>query len=272
MTCQDIKEKFPDFLTGDLSQEDKEQVQSHIAACASCREELESLSAVWTKLGVLPEEQPPSTLRTRFYSMLEDYKNDLAETNAKPGLWNRLHNRLKPIWTGQPVFQFSFALIFLFVGLAAGYFITGNRGRPTEVAQLRQEVQNMRQTLAVSLLDKQSAIDRLRGVNLSQGMEAPDSTLLEALLDTLNSDPNVNVRLAAVDALYLFYDNPVVKEGVLQALSLQTSPLVQVALIDMIIDVQERRAVESLKHLIQNETLNPYVKQHAELGLQKIGM
>ncbi|MGD2294521.1 MAG: HEAT repeat domain-containing protein, partial [Candidatus Aminicenantes bacterium] len=244
----------------------------HIAGCPACREELERLSAVWTKLGVLPEEQPPSSLRPRFYSMLEDYKSRMAEKKQKPPLGDLFRDWLKSIRAVRPAFQFSFALVFLCVGLAAGFILTGGRGRPAEVAQLRQELQSIKQTLAVSLLEKQSAIDRLRGVNLSYRMDKPGSTLLEALLDTLNSDSNVNVRLAAVDALYLFYDNPTVRAGVIQALSEQTSPLVQVALIDLMVTMRERRAVNSLKKLIQSETLNPNVKKHAELGLQQIGM
>ena len=272
MTCQDIREKFPDYLIGDLSQEEKEQMQNHIAACPSCREELESLNAIWTKLGVLPEVQPSAKMRTQFYTMLEDYKNDLGEEKPKVHLLEQLKNRFRPVWTGRPSFQLSFSLFFLFVGLTAGYFITGSRGRPAEISDLRQEVQSMRQTLAVSLLDQSSASERLRGVNLSVNTEKPDSGLIEALLNTLNNDPNVNVRLAAVDALYLFYDNPLVKEGLAQTLSTQDSPLVQVALIDFVVSVRERRAIDSLKNLIETKTLHPEVKQHAELGLQKIGM
>jgi len=201
MTCQNIKEKFPDFLIGDLNQEEKEQMQTHIAACPSCREELESLNAIWTKLGVLPEVQPTVSMRTRFYTMLEDYKNDLGEEKPKFHLLEQLKNWFKPVWTGRPVFQLSFSLLFLFVGLTAGYFVTGSRGRPAEISNLRQEVQSMRQTLAVSLLDQPSASERLRGVNLSVNTEKPDSGLIEALINTLNTDSNINVRLAAVDAL-----------------------------------------------------------------------
>lgn len=272
MTCQDIREKFPDYLIGDLSQKEKEQMKNHIAACPSCREELESLNAIWTKLGVLPEVQPSAKMRTQFYTMLEDYKNDLGEEKPNARFLEQLKNRFRPVWTGRPAFQFSFSLFFLFVGLTAGYFITGSRGRPAELSDLRLEVQNMRQTLAVSLLDQPSASERLRGVNLSVNTKKPDSGLIEALLNTLNNDPNVNVRLAAVDALYLFYDNPLVKEGLAQTLSTQDSPLVQVALIDLVVNVRERRAIDSLKNLIETKTLHPEVKQHAELGLQKIGM
>ena len=272
MTCQKIKEKFPDFLIGDLSQKEMSSVQTHIASCTVCRQELESLSATWTKLGVLPEEQPSSSLRSRFYSMLEDYKNELTDKKTKPafkGLWR---GWIKTTGFGKPVFQFSFALILLFMGLAAGYFFSGGSGRTSEIASLRQEMISIKETLVFSLLEQQSAAERLRGVSMSANLENPDSGLLQALLDTLKADPNINVRLAAVDALYLFYGNPQVREGIISALSSESSPIIQVALIDLMVNMRERSAVESLKNLIQTKTINPDVKKHAELGLQKIGM
>jgi hypothetical protein len=270
MKCIKIKERFPEFLTGELDQKEKEGIQAHMAHCDSCREELESLSAIWTKLGVIQEEQPGPEVRTRFYTMLEAYKQGM-EQDKVPSPVKRFFNNLgEHLWPRRPAFQFSLALVFLVVGLAAGYFITVNGQNSAEFAQLRDEVQSMRQTLAVSLLDKPSPSERLRGVSMSYGMEEPDTKMLGALLNTLDSDPNVNVRLAAVDALYLFYDYPEVKEGLIHSLSKQTSPLVQVALINLMVNVRERQAAEALKMLIQDEELTPEVREHAEQGLQQL--
>lgn len=61
-----------------------------------------------------------------------------------------------------------------------------------------------------------------------------------------------------------------VKEGLIHSLSKQTSPLVQVALIDLIVNMRERRAIDSLKQLIENEKFNPDVRRRAEQGLQKL--
>jgi hypothetical protein len=76
--------------------------------------------------------------------------------------------------------------------------------------------------------------------------------------------------LAAVDALYLFYDSPGVKDGLLRSLKNQPSPLVQVALIDLIVNMRERQAVDSLRLLIEDEKINPDVKEYAERGLQQL--
>lgn len=97
---------------------------------------------------------------------------------------------------------------------------------------------------------------------------ALDDQFVEAA--SLDDDSNVNVRLAAVDALYLFYDQPEVKEHILGTLAKQDSPLIQAALIDLLVGIRERLAVESLQHLLQDKNLNPQVKQKAVQGIQQL--
>jgi HEAT repeat protein len=162
------------------------------------------------------------------------------------------------------------AVVFLAVGVAAGIFLSSQGQNGTQLAKLQNEVQDMQQALAISLLDRPSASERLQGVSISSHMNNPNSKTLEALLYTLDNDKNVNVRLAAVDALYLFYDYPGVKEGLLGSLEKQPSPLVQVALIDLIVNMRERQAVDALRLLLEDEMLNPDVKKYAERGLQQL--
>lgn len=266
MRCEDIKKIFPDYLVGDLDQSSAEDIQSHIADCPACRQELENLSAVWTKLGVLPEEHPSNGLRERFYRELEEYK---AEMNREKPLhhlkqfFNSLFYRSR---SGRPAYQFALGFIPLFIGLSLGYLLFSGR----QNADLRREVQDMRQMLAVSLLEQSSTTERLRGVNLSYSLENPDSRTIEALLDTLNNDPNINVRLASANALYLFYDFPSVKEGIIQSLSQQNSPFIQVALVDLLVNMKERQALESFKKLVAANELDPKVKQMLEQGIQEL--
>jgi anti-sigma factor RsiW len=258
MNCSIIKEKYADYLTGDLDEETKREVQAHITDCTPCREELESLSAVWTKLGVLPEEQPGPALRERFYAMLETQIRDIDKEKSRP----------QSAW--KPAFSFAFSALFLIVGLAGGYLLTSSRQGGKELARLHQEVQNMRQTVATSLLSQTSPSARLEGVSWSAQVSDPNEKTLEALFDALNSDPNVNVRLAAVDALYLFRSRPLVKDNLIRTLSRQNSPIVQVALIDLLVEIRESRAADALKQLLQSAKLNPAVKSRAELGLKQL--
>jgi hypothetical protein len=271
MRCEDIKKNFPDYLVWDLENNAADDIQAHIADCPACRQELEDMSAVWIKLGVLPEEHPSNGLRERFYGMLEEYK---AEVNKERPIhhlkqfFNSLFFRFR---SGRPAYQLSLLFIPLFIGLSLGYILfSGSKTGGSQSADLRREIQDMRQMLAVSLLDKRSSSERLRGVNLSYGLENPDSRTIEALLDTLNNDPSINVRLAAVDALYLFYDSPSVREGIIQSLTQQNSPSLQVALVDLLVSVQERQALESFKILIEANQLDPKVKQKLEQGIKEL--
>jgi hypothetical protein len=266
MRCEDIKKNFPDYLIGDLDQSSTADIRSHIAVCPACRQELEDMSAVWTKLGVLPEEHPSNGLRERFYGMLEEYKTEMNRERPLYHLIQFFSSLFYRFRTGSPAYQLALGFIPLFIGLTLGYILFSG----SQNVDLRREVQDMRQMLTVSLLDQSSTTERLRGVNLSYGLENPDSRTIGALLDTLNNDPNINVRLAAVDALYLFYDSPSVREGIIQSLSRQDSPFLQLALVDLLVSVRERQALESFKKLIAANELDTKVRQKLEQGIREL--
>ena len=89
---------------------------------------------------------------------------------------------------------------------------------------------DLRQMVSLSLLQQQSASERLKGVAWAAQLESGDGSVVTALLDALSNDPNVNVRLASVDALKRFATQDAVRRGAVTALERQTSPLVQIAL------------------------------------------
>jgi anti-sigma factor RsiW len=265
MTCEKIQEKFADYLTGDLDGASRAEVQAHLRDCAACREDLENLTVIWAKLGVLPEEQPGGAVRARFYTMLEEYKDRLEAGRKEP----------RSRWTDwftfrRPAFAASFSAFLLLLGVGAGWLLNGGRGGGERFASLSREVQDMRQQMAQSLLSRPSASERIQGVGYSAEVEDPSDTTLAALFKAVDTDPSPNVRLAAVDALYLFRDRPGVRESLVRSLAIQSYPLVQVALIDFLVEVREARAAAALKKLIDGGELTPEVKRRAEDGLKQI--
>ncbi|MBE3129349.1 MAG: HEAT repeat domain-containing protein [Acidobacteria bacterium] len=273
MNCEKTQEKFADYLTEDLEEGSRGEVQEHILSCAACREDLENLTVVWAKLGVLPEEQPGGGLRHRFYTMLEEYKDGLeakGKTARPSGRAGRLAGWREWFTFRRPAFAASFSAFLLFVGLGAGWLLNSGRAGGERLTTLSREVQDMRQQVALSLLGKSSATERIQGIGYSAAVENPNDTTLAALTDALDNDPNPNVRLAAVDALYLFRNKPGVRESLVRSLAIQTYPLVQVALIDFLVEVREARAAEALKVLIERNELTPEVKKRAEQGLKQI--
>jgi hypothetical protein len=268
MTCEKTQGQFADYLTGDLDEAGRSDVRTHILDCAACREDLENLTVVWAKLGVLPEEQPGGAVRSRFYAMLEDAK-DKIEAESK------ISRPARSRWIDwftfrRPAFAASFSAFLLLIGIGAGWLMTGGRQGGNRFASLSREVQDMRQQVALTMLGNPSASDRIQGIGYSAEVKNPNDATLAALLKAVDSDPNPNVRLAAVDALYLFRDRPGVRESLVKSLSVQSYPLVQVALIDFLVEVRETRAIEALKKLIDAGELTPEVKARAQQGLKQI--
>jgi hypothetical protein len=140
-----------------------------------------------------------------------------------------------------------------------------------DVASLRDELREMREMVTLTLMQQQSASDRLKGVSWSSTLERPGSEVVNALLDTLLHDPNVNVRLASIDALARFADDQQVRQGAVDALQASTSPLVQIALIDFVVGVREAGSIETLRKLAADRSLNETVRARASQGLDRLG-
>jgi len=255
MNCEEARKHFVDYWSGALDDMSNARFQGHLAICDGCRREAEDLKQVWSTLGSLPDQDPGTQMRLRFYDSLREWKQREVERQSR--FW----------WSRHPAFQVAFAMAILVIGVVIGSVITRQSG---EVAHLRGEIFNMRQLVTLSLLQQQSAGDRLQGVNWSYRVEQPDTEVLAALLTTANHDPNVNVRLAAVDALRNFSDSPVARRGLVQALGKQTSPLVQIAVLDQLVEARERSAVAPIKVLLASADLNPDVKQRAEWAIRKL--
>jgi hypothetical protein len=138
------------------------------------------------------------------------------------------------------------------------------------LAEVRGELREMRQLLTLSLMQQQSATERLRGVSGSTQIDQPGNEIVGALLETLLHDPNVNVRLACVDALRRFSGQDTVRRGTIQALNQSSFPLVQIALIDYLVETKDKSAVDALRRLSEDSMANEAVRGRAAWGLQQL--
>lgn len=159
--------------------------------------------------------------------------------------------------------------------LVAGAFWAGGQyGRQSstkqqapEIAALRQEVQEMKKVLTAGATATYSASDRIQAVSQEFSAAPGDEEVIRLLIRTMNTDPNVNVRLAASEALYRFRDNEQVRYAFIESLPAQTDPLMQIALIDLLVKMKERKALEQFQKLAEKDNLLPIVKNKAEEGI-----
>jgi anti-sigma factor RsiW len=261
MTCDQVKEHIADYLAGALSHTEAEELDEHFAQCAACKRETASLAETWEMLGLLEQEQPSAQLRPRFYESLEAYRQ--GQESVAPA---RARRRFFDWgWQG-----WAWSAALLVAGVAAGQWFGQQHHRQADLAGLQDEVHHMRQLVTLSLLEQQSASERLRGVDYSSRVDQSDTQVLAALLHAVNHDPSVNVRLAAVDALRKFAGNPAVRGTLDQSLVKQDSPMVQLALIDFIVDERDKAAAPSLAALERSPTADKNVKEKATWGLSQL--
>ena len=236
MTCSAFAADIADTLAGSATASARARAEDHLAGCASCR----ATAALWDQLGELPAEAPPARLTSRFQHQITE--------RANPARWAWL--------------AVAAATLIGFVSFFAGRY-TAPAGKE-DIASLRGEVRNLREVVALSLLDQQSASERLRGIRYSAALEGNDPEVVDALSRTLRSDPSVDVRLAAADALRRFPLSAAVNESTWQLLDKDDSPLVQIAVIDLLASRKDPAVRARLETLRDRPGLDPNVRDYLQ--------
>ena len=272
MRCSDASPLLFEDAAGTLTDDLHRDVAAHLAECPACTTEAEEVRELWHGLASVPlEPSDPLERRRRFDTMLAAYEAGAA-SGAQPG--RGLSSMMAWLW--QPMVRPAWAVAGAAAALVLGV-VAGQRAAPAvapesgDLQVLRNEVTDLRQMVSLSLLQQQSASERLKGVAWASQLESGDGTVVTALLDALSNDPNVNVRLASVDALKRFSTQESVRRGAVTALEQQTSPLVQIALIDFVVEAGLRDAGGTLRRLAGNDMVHEAVRARAEQGLRQVG-
>jgi predicted RNA binding protein with dsRBD fold (UPF0201 family) len=269
MDCDSAKEKMMDWLANQMSEADQVNWDQHLAGCSECQEELRSLRQVWQTMGRVVPPEPGEQMRPRFYAMLEDYKevvNPVADHS--PGWMEKLRSR----WIPANLFGIAYTLLLLMVGIGTGYWLkSADSQRPdyqSQMSVLSTEVREMKEMMLLTLIENPAATERLKAVSMTKGIYQVNDRVIDALLSTLNHDENVNVRLVTLDALVQLSDQPKVREGLVQSITRQESPLVQAALVDVMVALQEKRSVSSLRQLLKQQKVDQSIKGKIEKSLK----
>ena len=236
------------------------------------RTEAEGLDATWRMLSHIKAPVPDSgRMRARLDAVIDavgQAESDVPHTS--PTLRNVAGRRRAFVLQGLA------AAAMLLIGVAIGRFgsspsIRTSGDATTELAAVRSELRELREMVSLSLMQQQSASDRLKGVSWTGQLDRPSGEVVAALLDALMHDPNVNVRLATIDALERFASREDVRRAAIEAVDRQMSPLVQIALIDFLVKTNERQSAPTLRRLAEDPQVNGAVRARATWGLQQLG-
>ena len=159
----------------------------------------------------------------------------------------------------------------LLIGFASGQLYNRRQANASDPAVVSAnegvEGASIKKVLAFDATTQTSASDRIQAVNQSYELDEADREITQLLINTLNFDANVNVRLAACQALLRFEREEGVREALIQSLRIQKDPNVQLTLIDALVAIKEKRAATDMQWLARNQQVLEVVRLKAEEGL-----
>ena len=247
-----------DYIEGKLEGDQQRKFDEAVRNGELDLDELNKIKESSLSYEQLPLPEPSERLKSAFFDSLEKAQ---ATYDARLGFWQRVTNPfLKLGWTEGQV-RMAFGTVLLLAGIGIGLIISPSGRYSGQLETLTTEVQDMREMMMLTLLDKESVSERLRAVSISEELGEVNETVVTALFQTLDNDDNVNVRLATLDVLEKYANYPTVRERLVQSINGQDSPLVLMALAETMVRLQEKSSVEEFRGVLDNENTPEEVKQ-----------
>lgn len=266
MKCEHYREMFLDRNEGLLGASERAELQQHLDSCATCREEMVAMQLIWDKLGDINVPKPSDEMGLKFQAMLNDFK----QSADQPSWWAGWLERAKQLWQLQYRMPLAFAMLAVVMGIGAAFWLARNGREGQQLQTLQTEVHELKQTMLLAMLDNPLASERIKAVSYTSDITHLDKKVIEALLETLNNDPNVNVRLSTLDALSQLGNYPEVRSGLIQSIAGQDSPLVQSTIADVMLKLQEKRSVKPFKELLKQKGLDDDVRDKIKTTITKL--
>ena len=259
-----IQELIERFNLGIATPEDEALIEQCIENELIELDELENLSTLGKHLEAMNYLQSENNLHHNFQELLAEQKQ---KAGRSPGsiIWNLFQKK----WAFSPALQAAIVIITLMAGFTAGFLLQpSDADNQQDMAQVKAELKSMKEMMMLTMLEKESIHDRLKAVKISEELDDASEEVTQALLHTLNNDRNINVRLAALEALYQYAENSEVREGLIRSIQHQNSPLVQIALAEVMVALQEKRSVEAFKELLESDRAPEEVKEKIKSSME----
>ena len=282
INCTEVRGLLAMLLYGELSFDQEERIESHLAACAACRAALErekALAAAFRGIEVEPAASLLRECRDDLHMLLRD-----AEP-APASRWN------SAAWL-RPAAALALVAIGFFGARLWPLVYSGERGaashvryvEPASDGRVRIVLDETRQREVTGRLDDArirallltSARDpsdpglREQAVDLlGAGAQAPD--VREVLIYDLRNDRNAGVRLKAMEELKPFAQVPEVRAAVSQALLSDDNPGLRTQAIDLLTGGDganfDRQLVGTLQELMERGEPQNYVRERCRRAL-----
>jgi len=256
MEKEKLESLLIDMIDGSLDARTQQEVDNILAADPEARVMLEQLRKVTSAIERSSELEPRRGMKAKFLKVLEEETEKTATG--------------KQVYFQPAMFRIAAAVALVLSGVAIGYWVNKNQQHENEMALLRREMEATKQIMLAMMDNQQSASKRIQGVNVALTISIADDDVVKALVKTMNEDGNTNVRMAALDALSRFQHEPAVRTALIRSLDTQEDPVVQIALIQLLVKMKEKGVVNDLERIINDSTSIKPVKDEAHTGILKL--
>lgn len=221
---------------------------------ADCTAERE----LWDALGEIEPAEPSPALRQGFYRKLEQA--------SRPSLFTRLRDVLG--FSGN--MGWATAAACLLVGIGTGQLLGETAPDDSaRLAALEENISLLNRRLILDRLENDTPSKRLRGVMDAAYLAGSDAEVANALLARATTDRVRSVRAAAIDALGSQINAPAVGGQLMTLLQEAESPVVQLALVDLVLRYGNQDQIDQLLTLAGDDRLHPDLKRHVFTSLKR---
>lgn len=213
---------------------------------------------LWNALAEIPQETPSPQMRRDFYRKLDH--------ESAPPWYERLRDLLG--FSGNA--GWVTASVCLIMGLVLSPLLRDTDSTdPAALATLELQVATLNRNLILDRLENSSASVRLRGVIDAVGVAEKDPEVARALLARATDDSVFSIRSAAIDALGPQLTTPAVGDELMRLLQDAESPLVQLALVDLVLRHGSATQLDQLVRLAEMNRLHSDLVQHVLTSTQR---
>jgi anti-sigma factor RsiW len=257
MEREKLESLLIDYIDGRMEDKDRETIEQELVTNPESFTLYEQFREVIRAMDESTQLEPSSKLRNKFDQLIR-------EESAAP-------LKARTIWF-HPVFQrIAAAVTLVILGGGIGFWISRQQKHDAELLAMQTEMKATKMMLMTMLENQQSASQRVLGATVAfNDVEIVDDEIVDALVHAMNEDPNTNVRVAALEALGKFHDQLHVRKALIASLNVQDDPLVQIALIRLMVEMKEKSVVQDLERITTDDNALPAVKDEAHAGLLKL--
>lgn len=247
-----VEDKLIAYIENQLTEKERLEIEKQLESNTQWQQVYRELQELLTNLETLPTLEMEVAAQHQFYEFLAK-----EQTKQQRGIIPLFGKYLM-------LTRIAAAILLLITGFWIGLFFT----QQGELKSLKAEMASTKQLLILSMLEQPSASQRIQAINYSLDDENQSLTIANALINTLNNDENINVRMKAVEGLSVYQKHEKVRHALLKALKTQKSPEVQLTLIEILVMLEDEKAILQFQEILNQEEIDETVKNQAAEGLK----